>query len=76
MTASTYPVNTPDRAGAVSVYPVAAAAQINAGALVALNSTGFIVPASNTVGLMVLGRAEEEDTATKICEAIGISEDL
>lgn len=52
-------VNTPERAGQAFSFPVAATTKIWAGTLVALDSSGNAVPASNTSGLKTVGRAEE-----------------
>lgn len=58
MSAATAEINTPERPGATTSYPVAATTKIFAGALVALNSSGNAVPAADTAGLRVVGRAE------------------
>lgn len=52
--------NTPERMGADRVFPVAATIHIYAGAMVALNTSKFLVPASATATLKVVGRAEKE----------------
>lgn len=52
-------INTPERPGSVTRYPLAAATILYAGALIALNSSGNAVAASDTAGLRVVGRAEE-----------------
>lgn len=51
--------NTPERDGRIVYYKVAANTKIFAGSLVALNSNGFAVPATNTVGMKGVGRAED-----------------
>lgn len=51
--------NTAYKDGGLAAYGVAAATVIFAGALVAVNSSGYAVPASDTAGLRVVGRAEE-----------------
>ncbi len=56
--AATNPVNTPERAGEVLNLP-AAAAVIYAGTLVAVDGDGYAKHAAATVGLRVIGRAEE-----------------
>lgn len=56
--ASTAAIDTPERAGKTTAYPVAATTTIYAGTLVALNSSGNAVPASDTAALTVIGRAE------------------
>lgn len=43
--------------GPLTVYKVAANAVIYVGAMVAVNATGFLVPAANAAGLNVVGRA-------------------
>lgn len=50
---------TPMRAGDFLVLPVAAGVQIFLGALVAVDSSGYAVPAKNEDGLRAVGRAEE-----------------
>jgi hypothetical protein len=50
--------DTQERAGQVIDFPVAAATKLYVGALVALSSTGYLVPASDTAGLKVQGRCE------------------
>lgn len=49
---------TPLRSGEFRLVPVAAATVIYAGAMVARDSSGNAVPAADTAGLVVLGRAE------------------
>jgi len=56
---ATAEINTPERPGSTTRYPLAASTIIYAGTLVALNSSGNLVPASDTAGLRVVGRAEE-----------------
>jgi len=53
------PRNTPERLGGQLNDPVAAATVILAGALVALNATGYLVPGSESDALVVRGRAEQ-----------------
>lgn len=60
MAALTKDRNTPRRAGERLALPVAAATTIYAGALVARNASGDAVPAANTAGLVVVGRAEAQ----------------
>lgn len=45
---------------ATKSYPVAAATKIYAGSLVAVNTSGYAVPASDTAGLKVVGVAEAQ----------------
>jgi len=59
MAAATAQINTPERQGKVTAYPLAAATTIFAGTLVALDSSGNAVPASDTAGLRVVGLAQE-----------------
>jgi len=59
MSAATGSINTPERPGITSCYPVAAGAQLYAGAIGALDASGHAVPASDTIGLRVVGRIEE-----------------
>ncbi len=47
------------RDGVQVVLPVAAATIIEAGKMTAVNAAGNSVPAANTVGLRVMGRAEQ-----------------
>ena len=56
MAALTKHRSTPERVPALRQFE--SAGEIYAGALVALNSSGKAVPASDTAGLRVLGRAE------------------
>jgi len=50
--------NTTERAGDAVSRPVEAAVKLFAGGMGAINAAGNIVPASNTVGLKVIGRIE------------------
>jgi hypothetical protein len=50
--------DTPCRDGRVIVVPVAADTKIFAGSIAAINASGYAVPASDTAGLKVAGRAE------------------
>lgn len=58
MAALTADRNTPRREGQIFSVGVAAATKIFAGSMVAINAAGFAVPAANTAGLKVIGRAE------------------
>lgn len=51
--------DTPQKLGELKTAPVAAGVKILAGALVALNATGFLVPGSASTTLKDAGRAEE-----------------
>lgn len=51
--------NTPMKKGELVAVPVAAGAVIDGGTLVAVNATGFAVPAAGTAGLTVVGVADE-----------------
>ena len=51
-------INTPRRDGRYASHPVKAATRIPAGVLVAVDADGYAVPASDTEGLTVVGRAE------------------
>lgn len=55
---ATAEISTPARPGITGNYPVAAATLIFLGTLVALDASGNAVPASDTAGLRVIGRAE------------------
>lgn len=59
-TAATSAIDTPEKAGIVLHYPVAAATLIPAGVLVAINVAGNAVNASDTAALRVIGRAEAD----------------
>ena len=59
MAVATAEVNTPERQGRVTAYPVAAATKIFAGTLVALDANGNAVAAADTAGLRVVGLAQE-----------------
>lgn len=60
MTALTAGRNTPFRDGARRNFPLAASTKVFAGSLVALSSTGFLVPASTATTLTCVGRAEAD----------------
>ncbi|CAA0103524.1 hypothetical protein [Zhongshania aliphaticivorans] len=51
--------NTPTKLGTLLAFPVAASTTIYAGALVAANASGFVVPGAAATTLTYLGRAEE-----------------
>ncbi len=51
--------NTPERDGTLVSLPVEAGAVIHAGGMVAVNAAGNAVPAADTAGLTVMGRAEQ-----------------
>lgn len=51
---------TEKKALGIKAYPVAASTKIYAGALVALNSGGFAVPAADTANLKVVGVADAQ----------------
>lgn len=51
--------NTPQRDGKMVSLNVASGSVIYAGSMVAVNASGLAVPASDTAGLSVIGRAEE-----------------
>lgn len=59
MTALTKDRSTVRRDGLTFRLGVAATAELFAGSMVALDATGFAVPAADTAGLIVVGRAEE-----------------
>jgi hypothetical protein len=58
MAALTAERDTPERAGQLVAVGVASNTVIYAGAMVAVSAAGYAVPASDTAGLKVLGRAE------------------
>lgn len=57
--AATAPINTPERPNLSIAYPLAAATKVFAGTLAALDANGRMVPAADTAGLRVVGRAED-----------------
>lgn len=59
MPALTEPYETHEREGLLVAYPVAGGAQIWKGALVCVNSAGYLVPASDSAGLRFMGVAFE-----------------
>lgn len=56
--ALTAEINTPEHPGNIVQLPLAADAVLYAGAIVALNTSGYAVAASDAAGLRVIGRAE------------------
>lgn len=52
-------IDTPSRGGDAIALPIKAATIIYSGTLVAIDAAGWAVPASDTAGLKVIGRAEE-----------------
>jgi hypothetical protein len=64
MAAASAPRDTVEAKGALAQYPVAAATTIYAGTLVAVNASGYAVPASASSALTVIGRAEKTVTNT------------
>ncbi|MBI4822657.1 MAG: hypothetical protein HY805_00275 [Nitrospirae bacterium] len=60
MSALTADRKTPYREDITYSIGVAGASKIFAGSIVAINSSGYAVPASDTAGLRVIGRAEEQ----------------
>lgn len=67
--------NAPERAGQTTVIPIAATTYLYAGQLVAVNAAGRAVPASDTAGLRVIGRAEKEvdNSADEVGGALSIT---
>ncbi len=59
MPALTQPYETHEREGLIIAYPVKANAKIWKGALVCIDSTGFLVPAADAAGLRFVGVAFE-----------------
>jgi hypothetical protein len=59
MPALTQPYETHEREGLIVAYPVKANARIWKGALVCIDSTGYLVPASDTANLRFVGVAFE-----------------
>lgn len=60
MAAATAAIITDERSGSGIGYPVAAATTIYAGTLVALDTSGNLVNASDAASLRVIGRAEQD----------------
>jgi hypothetical protein len=60
MAALTQDRNTATREGRSYSLGVAASTKVYAGSMVAVNSSGYAVPAADTSGLKVVGRAEEQ----------------
>lgn len=58
MTALAADRNTPARSGDTRTFPIAGATKVFAGALVALNSSGYLVPFSASTTLKTVGRNE------------------
>lgn len=74
MAALTKDRNTPRRDGDVVEVPVAAAALIYAGAMVARNADGNAVAAADTAGLVVIGRADARaDNSAGAAGAISVT---
>ena len=74
MAAATAQINTPERQGKVTAYPVAASTKIFAGTLVALDSSGNAVPASDAAGLRVIGLAQEDaDNSAGLAGALKVA---
>lgn len=72
--AATAAVNTSTRTGDIVYLPLAAATKIFAGSLVARDAAGRAVPASDTAGLRVVGRAEETvDNSAGLADALSIN---
>ena len=59
-TAATQAIDTPERAGGMRFYPLGAGAKIWTGTLAALDANGNLFPASDTAGLRVIGRAQQD----------------
>ncbi len=60
MPVATLPIDTPERSSDVISIPVAAATLLNAGWLIAIDTSGNAVPASDTTLLVVIGRCEAD----------------
>jgi hypothetical protein len=52
--------NTPARSGDIREFPVAASTTIYGGGMVAINASGWAVPAATSTTLKVVGRAEKK----------------
>jgi hypothetical protein len=59
MSALTTEINTPELPSGIYRAPLAASTKIFAGAIVALNNSGYAVPAADSANFRVIGRAEE-----------------
>jgi len=76
MAALTQDRNTPQRSGNMVTLALAAAAVIHAGSLVAINAAGNAVPAADTAGLKVVGRAlAAVDNSAGIAGALSVTVD-
>lgn len=60
MADATEPFDAPQRAGDTVNLPVAAATALYAGVILAINAGGYVVQASDTANLRVIGRSEED----------------
>lgn len=56
----TTPIDSPEKSGEILYLPVAASTTLYAGGLIAKNAGGYAVPAADTAGLVVVGRAEND----------------
>lgn len=74
MSAATAARNTDARPGDLVYLPLAAATVIYKGTIVARDAAGRAVPASDTAGLRVVGRAEETvDNSAGLADALSIN---
>ena len=74
---ATAPVNTPERSGLfIEKAPVAASTTLFAGTLGAANASGYILPASDTAGLRVLGRIEPQPNLSVLDNSAGAAGDV
>lgn len=64
MAAASQSRDTVEAKGSLAQYPVAASTTIYAGTLVAVNASGYAVPASASLAITVIGRAEKTVTNT------------
>lgn len=73
MSAATAEISVQDRAGGFLSIPVEASTLIYKGTLVALNASGNAIPAADTAGLRVVGRAEATaDNSAGLAAAINV----
>jgi hypothetical protein len=74
MAVATAEINTAERLGVVTAYPLAAATKIYAGTLVALDASGDALPAADTAGLRVVGLAQQTiDNSAGLAGALKIA---
>jgi len=77
MSAASHPITSPEASGEfIESQPIAAAVILYAGTLAAANAAGNLVPAADTVGLVVLGRVESNTLDSVFDNTSGAAGDL